>query len=102
MTTYAMLTRLSPDALKDPSTIGDLANRVIGEIRTRCPHVHWVANYAVLGPYDYLDVFEAADEHDAAKVAAIVRSLGHATTETWTLVPWKRYEAVLEVLEEAA
>jgi uncharacterized protein with GYD domain len=102
MMTFAMLTRLSPDALRDPGTIGSLAKRVIAETERRCPHTRWVANYAVLGPYDYLDVFEAADEQEAAMVAAIVRSLGHATTETWTLVPWKRYEAVLELLQEAA
>jgi uncharacterized protein with GYD domain len=102
MMTFAMLTRLSPDALKDPGTIEDLARRVTGEIERKCPHVRWVVNYAMLGPYDYLDIFEATDEHEAAKVAAIVRSLGHATTETWTLVPWKRYEAVLEVLQEVA
>ncbi len=99
---FAMMTRLSPDALKDPGTIEDLANRVISEIEQKCPGIHWVANYAVLGPYDYLDVFEAANEYEAAKVAAIVRSLGHATTETWTLVPWKRYEEMLEVWEKAA
>jgi uncharacterized protein with GYD domain len=54
-----------------------------------------VANYAILGPCDYLDVFEAPDETVAAKVVMIIRSYGHATTETWTAMPWERFEIVL-------
>jgi uncharacterized protein with GYD domain len=47
-----------------------------------------VANYAILGPYDYLDIFGAPDETTAAKVVMIIRSYGHGQTETWTAMPW--------------
>ena len=33
----------------------------------------WVVNYAILGPYDYMDIFEAPDETVAAKVVMIIR-----------------------------
>jgi uncharacterized protein with GYD domain len=59
-------------------------------IRKDCPEVQWSANFAVLGPYDYLDVFEAPDEAVAARVAMIVRFLGHAQTETWSALTWER------------
>ncbi len=97
MPVFALLTRLSPDALKGPRTIEELAHIAIKEVEENCPGIKWLANYATLGPYDYLDIFEASDEREAAKVATVIRSFGHATTETWTLVPWDRYkEAIAE------
>jgi uncharacterized protein with GYD domain len=63
--------------------------------------VKWVANYAVLGPYDYMDIFEAPDETTAAKVVMIIRSYGHGQTETWTAMPWERFEIVLPELSHS-
>ena len=95
MATYVMLTRLSPDAIADPSTIDQLGQTVIDKLNAECPEAKWIASYAVLGPYDYLDLFEAPDNETAAKVAVIVRSFGHATTETWPITPWERFREVL-------
>jgi uncharacterized protein with GYD domain len=50
----------------------------------------------VLGPYDYLDIFEAPDNEAAAKVAVVVRSFGHATTETWPATPWERFRKIIQ------
>jgi uncharacterized protein with GYD domain len=55
--------------------------------------VRWIANCALLGPYDYLDIFEAPDEDSATKVALVVRSLGHAPTEICVATPWERFIA---------
>ena len=55
----------------------------------------WLANYAILGPCDYLDLFEAPDESLAAKVVMLIRSFGHAQTETWTAVPWERFKSLI-------
>jgi len=43
------------------------------------------------GPYDYVDIFEAPNGEIATKVALLVRSLGHATTETWVATKWDRF-----------
>ena len=95
MATYVVLTRLTPDAVKTPADLKRLEKAVSGRIRKECPHVKWLANYAVLGPCDYLDLFEAPDEATAAKVTMLIRSFGHGTTETWTAVPWERFEALI-------
>ena len=95
MTTYVVLTRLTPDAVKTPADLKRLEKAVSERIRKECPHVKWLANYAVLGPCDYLDLFEAPDEATAAKVTMLIRSFGHATTETWTAVPWERFETLI-------
>ena len=91
MATYVMLTKLSPEALSRPDSVEELNRQVEERIQKERPDVKWSANYAVLGPCDYLDVFEAPDADTATKVALLVRSLGHATTETWLATPWDRF-----------
>jgi len=91
MATYVMLTKLSPEALSRPDSVEELNRQVEERIQKECPDVKWSANYAVLGPYDYLDVFEAPDADTATKVSLLVRSFGHATTETWLATPWDRF-----------
>jgi uncharacterized protein with GYD domain len=61
MGTYVMLTKLSPEALKNPESVTRLNKQVEDRIKKDCPGVKWLANYAVLGPCDYLDIFEAPD-----------------------------------------
>ncbi len=91
MATYVLLTKLSPEALTGPKSIEELGRAVTERLHTQCPEAKWVASYAVLGPCDYLDIFEAPDEAVAAKVALVVRSFGHAVTETWVATPWDRF-----------
>ncbi len=95
MPAYVVLTRLTPEAVKTPGELKRLERQVAEHIRKDCPEVKWVANYAILGPYDYLDIFDAPDETVAAKVVTIIRSYGHAQTETWTAIPWERFSLVL-------
>ena len=71
MATYVMLTRLSPDAITEPDSIKELGRRVIDKLNAECPEANWLSSYATLGPYDYLDLFEAPDNETAAKVAEI-------------------------------
>jgi uncharacterized protein with GYD domain len=99
MATYVMLTRLSPEALTRPEAVKDLNKRVEDRIRKECPGVKWLANYAVLGPCDYLDIFEAPDPDTATKVSLLVRSFGHATTETWIATQWERFVSLAEGLK---
>ena len=95
MPTYVMLTRLSPEAVRSPADVKRLSDVVARRVRRDCPDVRWNLNLAILGPCDYLDVFDAPDEASAARVAAIVRSFGHGQTETWCALTWKRYEKLL-------
>ncbi len=86
---YALLTKLAPGAAKTTSEIQALSKRVNEEVKKACPECRWIANYVVMGPYDYLDVFEAPNEQVAMKVSMIIRTYGNAVTETWALVPWE-------------
>ena len=95
MPTYVVLTLLTPEAVKMPGELKRLERAVADHIRKDCPQVKWVASYAILGPCYDLDIFEAPDELVASKVVAIIRSYGHGHTETWTAIPWERFELAL-------
>lgn len=99
MPTYVMMTRLAPEAVSEPRYVEKLEKRVSEHIRKACPEVKWIGSYSVLGPYDYLDIFEAPNEESATKVALITRSYGQGTTETWIATPWERY---VRIAKEAA
>ncbi len=92
MPIYVMLTKVSPDATKNPSDLVELEKEVKASIEKNCPGVKWIKNLAVFGPYDYLDIFQASSDEEAAKVAMIVRSFGHATTETWPAIEWEKFK----------
>ena len=54
-----------------------------------------MSSYAVLGPCDYVDVFQAPDIETATKVSTIVRTFGHAQTEAWAVTEWQRYKDII-------
>jgi uncharacterized protein with GYD domain len=87
MATSVRLTRVSPEAAPTPGHLAVLGDRVAERLKAECPEVRWLASYAVLGPHDYVDFFEAPDTETAARAALIVRAVGRATTEVWAAVP---------------
>jgi len=99
METFIMLTRLSPEAVSEPKFIEKVEKKVVDRIKKACPEVKSIGSYSVLGPYDYVDIFEAPNGEIATKVALLVRSLGHATTETWVATKWDRF---VQLAKEAA
>ncbi|MGB5894278.1 MAG: GYD domain-containing protein, partial [Ignavibacteriaceae bacterium] len=54
-------------------------------------------HYALLGRYDFLDIYEAPDEESAAKVSMISLSEGAFQSESLFAIPYKRF---LELTEE--
>lgn len=82
---------LSSEALTRPESVANLNKREEDRIKQDCPSVKRLANYAALGPCDYLDIFEAPDADTATKVALIVRSFGHAATAIWMAALWDRF-----------
>jgi uncharacterized protein with GYD domain len=92
---FAMLTRLTPDAVPTPHAIQELERHAMKRIRSECPDAKWIHSYSALGRYDYLDIFEAPDVDTAAKVAVLIRSYGHAHAEILPIMEWEHFKTLL-------
>lgn len=95
MPSFVLLTRLSPQALHQPRSFETLERHVAEQVREHCPEVKWLHSYALLGPWDYLDVIDAPDLEAATRVSVLVRSHGQAHTEIWPAMGWPEFKAVL-------
>ena len=95
MDTYIMLTRLSPETMASPRAIASLERDVVNRVRARCPEVTWVHSYALLGPYEFLDIFEAPDLDAATRVSSLLRISGHSHVEVWPAIDWGRFKGLL-------
>lgn len=91
MTTYVLLTKLSPESLGQPRKRETIGRRWFEEVKKKCPEVKWVAHYALLGPFDFMDIYEAPNAEVAAKVSMITMSKGAVKVESWTAIPYKRF-----------
>ena len=101
MPTFIMLTQLSPTALKSPQSLEELERLAVKKIQSECPQVEWVHNYAILGKYDYLDIFNAPDIETAMKVSTVIRTFGHAHTELWGATEWRQYKELIRSMPGA-
>lgn len=98
METFVLMPRLSPEALKSPTSVEDFEKRAVQHIEQECPDVKWLHSYALLGPYDYLDIFTAPDMAAALKVSAMIRTIGRAHSEIWGANDWNSFKSILHSL----
>ena len=91
MGTYIILTRISPEAFKDPKEFKQLAAIVSERIKSNCPEVIWKQSFAVMSRFDVVDIVESDDPKNVEKAVMIIRALGHSTTETMVATPWKEF-----------
>lgn len=96
---FALMTKLAPGALHDASGRRTMGKEWLHKVKTTCPAVKWVAHYAILGPYDFMDIYEAPDVDTAHTVSLLSRAGGATSAESWQLMP---YEDFLKVLEKVS
>jgi uncharacterized protein with GYD domain len=96
MPTYAMLTTLGPDGWatvrEHPERIREVTQEVEGM------GLKVVAQYALMGQYDFLNIIEAPDEATMARAAITLASRGTMRTTTYQAIS---IEELIESLKRA-
>jgi uncharacterized protein with GYD domain len=101
MPTYVLMTKLSPTALKDPRGRRKAGQEWKAKVEKLVPNIRWTAHYALLGPYDFMDVYEAPDEGAAMRVSLLSRELGAAQAESWPAMAYESFLPLAEQVEKA-
>jgi uncharacterized protein with GYD domain len=91
MQTFVLMTKLAPDSSKHINDQAKQGRLWLEKVNEKCPGVNFIAHYALLGPYDFLDIYEAPDEETAAKVSLISLQSGASQAESWIAIPYKRF-----------
>lgn len=97
MKTFVLMTKLSCDVSKQMKDRAEIGKKWMEQVKQKCPDVKFVAHYALLGEFDFLDIYEAPDEEIAAKVSMISRENGATEAQSLIAIPYKRF---LELAQE--
>lgn len=97
MQTYILLTKLAPEATYQLKDCEKSSHDWYTTVKEKCPEVKFLAHYALLGQYDFMDIYEAPDEETAAKISMISRANGALYAESLIAIPHKRF---LEMTED--
>ncbi|MCD4747241.1 MAG: GYD domain-containing protein [Bacteroidales bacterium] len=97
MQTYILLTKLSPELSKQMKDRAKLGSDFLEQVKNKCPEVKFIAHYAILGQYDFIDIYEAPDTDTAAKVSLISRANGASQAESLAAIPYKHF---LDLIKE--
>lgn len=91
MKTFILLTKLSPEISRQMKDRGKLGRNWLEQVKEKCPEVKFIDHYALLGPFDFLDIYEAPDEETAAKVSMISLSNGAFEAQSLIAIPYKKF-----------
>jgi uncharacterized protein with GYD domain len=101
MATYVLVTKLGSTALKDPRGRRRAGQEWKTKVERLVPGIRWTAHYALLGPYDFMDVYEAPDDAAAMRVSLLSRELGAASAESWPAMAYEEFLPLAEQVEKA-
>jgi uncharacterized protein with GYD domain len=91
MKTFVLLTKLAPEVSKQIKDRAKIGREWLDRVKDKCPEVKFISHYALLGPYDFIDIYEAPDEEIAAKVSMISLQYGAFEAQSLTAIPYKRF-----------
>lgn len=96
MQTFILMTKLAPELSRQVKDQDKIGREWLEQVKEKCPEVNFLSHYALLGPYDFLDIYEAPDEESAAKVSLISLRSGAFLAESWVAIPYKRFVELTE------
>lgn len=96
MPTYILLTKLSPDLASRMKDRKEIGRTWLEHVKEKCPKVKFLSHYALLGQYDFLDIYEAPDEKSAAMVSLISQVNGAFSAQSLQAIPYKEFLKLTE------
>ena len=91
MSTFVLMTKLTPEVTREMKHRENIGKIWMQKVNEKVPGIKWISHYALLGPYDFMDIFEAPDEEAAAKVSMITLASGAMQAESWVALPYHRF-----------
>ncbi|MEN8122269.1 MAG: GYD domain-containing protein [Bacteroidota bacterium] len=91
MQTFILLTKLSPDLASRMNNREQIGKSWLMKVKDKCPDVKFISHFAILGQYDFLDIYEAPDIETATKVSMISRQHGASHAESLPAIEYKKY-----------
>ncbi len=98
MPVFILMTKLAPEAMRAAEERKAFSRDWMQKVKSACPDVKWLSHYAILGPYDYMDIYEAPDNATAHVVSMISRSVGAVSAESWQAMPWEDHLRLMEYM----
>jgi len=99
MPTYVLLTKLSQDVSRQTGDRAKMGRAWLDQVRNTCPEVKFISHYALLGQFDFLDIYEAPDDRTAAKVSVIGQANGAFQAQSLPALPYKDYIDLIAEIE---
>ncbi|MBD3404150.1 GYD domain-containing protein [candidate division GN15 bacterium] len=106
MKTFILMSSINPQTASPVSVVTTMrdctttARSWVDRARKLVPEAAFVAHFALLGSYDFMDIYHAPDEETAAKVAWICCADGTFKVESWTAIPEARMQELANQLAE--
>ena len=106
MKTFVMMTKMSSRNAHLVELGAKLQDRAknseewLRQVKVKCPDIKFIAHYAILGYWDFMDIYEAPDEETAAKVSLISRAFGAHEVESWCAIPSERLQRLARDLDD--
>lgn len=96
MQTFILMTKLSAEVSRQMKDRAKIGRAWLDQVKEKCPEVKFIAHYALLGGFDFMDIYEAPNEETAAKVSMISLANGAFESQSWTAIPYKRFVELTE------
>ena len=99
MPKYVLMTKLGEAVLQDPRGRKEVGDEWRRRIKKLCPEVKVIEHLALLGPYDFLTIYEAPSDEEAHKVSVLSRASGAKRAESWPAISYERFLEITEPVE---
>lgn len=100
MPTYILMTKLSPKAMAGDEGRAETGREWKRMVEQACPDIRWIGHYALLGPYDFMDIYEAPDVATAFKVSLLSRERGAVSAESWPATEYSSFLPLADAVEK--